>query len=77
MERLGRYWETYQECNTEKQRLKKYRRQLRDREGELKGFNIQTITITEENGGSGREALFEEIIAENSPELKTDLYQSS
>lgn len=53
-------------------RFKKYRRQLRDREGELNGFNIQ-----KENGGNGREALFEEIIAEHSPELQTDLYLST
>ena len=33
--------------------------------------NIQTIAIPDEDGGSGREAIFEEIIAENVSELKT------
>lgn len=43
----------------------------------MKGSNLHTIAISEENGGNGREAIFEEIIAENSPELKTDLHPST
>lgn len=40
-------------------------------EGGLESSNIQTIAIPYEDGGSGREAIFEEIIAENVSELKT------
>ena len=43
----------------------------------MKGSNFHTIAISGENGSNGREAIFEEIIAENFPELKTDLYPST
>lgn len=46
-------------------------------EGGLEGSNIRTIAIPEEDGGNGREGIFEEIIVENVPELKTDLYPST
>lgn len=46
-------------------------------EGGLESSNNQTIANLEEDGGNGREAIFEEIIAENVSELKTDLYPST
>lgn len=43
----------------------------------MESSNNQTIAIPEEDGGNGRGAIFEEIIAENVSELKTDLYPST
>lgn len=43
----------------------------------LKGSNIHPIAIPEQDGGNGRGAIFEEIIAENFPDLKTDLDPST
>lgn len=61
----------------ETKRFKKYKGQLRDMEDGLKGSNIHPIAIPEQDGGNGREAIFEEIIAENFPDLKTDLDPST
>lgn len=60
-----------------KENKKNIKGQLRDREGGLKGSNIHSTAIPEEDGGHGREAILEEIVAENLPELKTDLYPST
>lgn len=61
----------------ETKRFKNIKEQLRDMEDGLNVSNIHPIAIPEEDGGNGRGAIFEEITAENFPDLKTDLDPST